>query len=66
VVVHLQEISVREYILTKNESRILKAFLSDGTKLEGFSMLVFRAKQSKKRLADDLALVKKVLKKARD
>jgi hypothetical protein len=64
VVVHLQKISVREYVLTENERAILKQFLSDGTKLQGLSMLVFRARQAEKRLADDLALVKKVLKKA--
>jgi hypothetical protein len=64
VAVHRQEISVREYVLTRNERKILKAFLSDGTKLQGLSMLVFRARQSRKRLVDDLVLVQKVLKKA--
>jgi hypothetical protein len=64
VVVHRQEISVREYVLTQNERRILSAYLMDGTKLQGLSMLVFRARQAEKRLADDLALAKKVLKKA--
>jgi hypothetical protein len=52
--------------LTENERGILKQFLSDGTKLQGLSMLVFRARQSEKRLADDLALVQKVLKKVGD
>jgi hypothetical protein len=55
---------MREYVLTDNERKILKQFLSNGTKLQGFSMLVFRARQAEKRLADDLALVRKVLKKA--
>lgn len=55
---------MREYVLTRNERKILKAFLSDGTKLQGLSMLVFRARQSRKRLVDDLVLVQKVLKKA--
>ena len=51
-------------MLTENERKILRQFLSTGDKLQGFSMLLFRARQSEKRLADDLALVKKVLKKA--
>jgi len=54
---------MREYVLTNNERRILKQFLSTGDKLQGFSMLVFRARQSGKRLADDLALLQRVLKK---
>jgi len=54
---------LREYILTQNEKKILKAYLSNETKLQGFSMLVFRARQSEKRLADDLALLQRVLKK---
>ena len=62
-VVHRWQISMREYVLTNNERRILKQFLSTGDKLQGFSMLVFRARQSGKRLADDLALLQRVLKK---
>jgi len=54
---------MREYILTQNERKILKQFLSTGDKLQGFSMLVFRARQSQKRLTDDLTLLHKVLRK---
>lgn len=57
---------MREYILTDNERKILKAYLSKETKLQGFSMLVFRARQSEKRLRDDLALLHRILKKTGD
>lgn len=55
---------MREYVLTDNERAILKRFVSTGDRMQGLSMLVFRAKQSERRLSEDLALVKKALRKA--
>jgi hypothetical protein len=49
--------------LTNNEKAILKRFLSDDTKIQGLSMLVFRAKKVRKTLSEDLTLIDSVLEK---
>ena len=54
---------VREYILTSREREILQRFLEKGEKLNGFSSLIYYLKRSKKRLEEDLKLIKDVLEK---
>lgn len=56
-------ISLREYILTSREKRILEVFIGSGAKLDGFSVLVIRLKRAKKRLMGDLELIKATLEK---
>lgn len=57
---------MREYILTKRERGILKAFLESGLKLEGFTLLRMRMEKAYGRLKDDLLLVEKALEKLKE
>ena len=53
---------MREYILTEQEKQIIKKFLETGEKLEGFRMLLSRAKKIQA-INADLDLIKKFLAK---
>jgi len=57
-------ISVRGYILTERERKILKAYIEENVKLDGFSILALRLKRAKKeRVLNDLELMEKALEK---
>jgi len=56
-------ISVRQYILTQRERKILEAFIESNSKLDGFSILVIRLKRASKRIMNDVALIKGALEK---
>jgi len=59
----LQVISVREYVLTQRERKILEDFIESGIKLNGFSVLVIRLKRANKRLMTDMKLIRTTLEK---
>jgi len=59
----LPVISVREYVLTSRERKILEAFIESGVKLDGFSVLAIRLKRASRRLMEDLELIKAALNK---
>ena len=54
---------MRNYILTEKEREILKVFLENGLKLDGFSVLILRLKKAEKSLKEDLELIDATLKK---
>jgi len=56
-------ISMREYVLTSRERRILEAFIESGMKLNGFSVLAIRLKRARKRLIEDMMLITATLEK---
>ena len=56
-------ISMREYILTERERKILETFIKQGIKLDGFSVLALRLERSNKKLIEDIELIKATLKK---
>ena len=58
-----QAISMREYILTPRERKILETFVEEGLKLDGFSVLAIRLKRAGRRLMEDTELIKEALKK---
>lgn len=60
---NLLVVSVREYLLTSRERRILEAFVENGVKLDGFSVLTIRVKRASQRLTEDLELIKAALNK---
>jgi hypothetical protein len=53
---------MREYILTDQEKLIIKKYLENGEKLEGFRMLLSRCR-SIESVNDDLELIKQFLAK---
>jgi hypothetical protein len=53
---------MREYILTDQEKQIIKKYLENGEKLEGFRMLLSRCR-SIESVNDDLELIKQFLAK---
>lgn len=59
----LQLVSMREYILTQRERKILETFVESGVKLNGFSVLSIRLKRAKRRLMEDLKLINASLEK---
>ena len=54
-------ISVRGYILTERERKILKAYVEKNIKLDGFSVLSLRLKRANSTILADAELVKKAL-----
>lgn len=54
---------MREYILTEQEKNIIKKYLETGEKLEGFRMLLSRARNMQT-INTDLELIKQFLVKA--
>ena len=55
---------MRDYILTPVERKIIKEYLETGKKLEGFKVLLHRArKQKTQQIADDEELLKQFLAK---
>ena len=59
----LQVVSVREYILTPRERKILEAFVESGVRLDGFSVLIIRLKRASKKLMQDMELITTALEK---
>jgi hypothetical protein len=56
---------MREYILTPTERKIVKEYLDSGKKLEGFKVILCRArKQQPEQITEDVELLKKLLAKA--
>ena len=60
---NLLAVSVREYILTLRERKILETFVESGVKLNGFSVLSIRLKRASGKLTDDLKLINAALEK---
>ena len=57
-------ISLRRYLLTERERKILKAYIEENVKLDGFSVLALRLKRWKKKpTLNDLELMDKALEK---
>ena len=57
-------ISLRRYLLTERERKILKAYIEEDVKLDGFSVLALRLKRWKKKpTLNDLELMDKALEK---
>ena len=54
---------MREYILTDQERQIIKKYIETGEKLEGYRMLVSRARNMQT-ISEDLELIKQFLQKA--
>jgi hypothetical protein len=55
---------MRSYVLTKRERKILKAYVEENVKLDGFSVLALRLKRwEKKPILNDLELMDKALEK---
>jgi hypothetical protein len=58
---------MREYILTPAEKQIIKEYLETGRKLEGFYVLVHRAKKLKpEETESELALIQQFLEKVKE
>ena len=57
-------ISLRRYLLTERERKILKAYIEENIKLDGFAILALRLKRAKRELVlNDLELMEKALEK---
>ena len=54
---------VRSYILTEHERKILKRFLENGEKLNGFRTLLTYLRRNYKQLEEDLKLISKTIQK---
>jgi hypothetical protein len=56
---------MRDYILTPIERKIIEEYLESGKKLEGFKVILFRArKQNPQQISTDVELIKQLLKKS--
>lgn len=56
---------MRDYILTPTERKIIKEYLETGKKLEGFKVILHRArKQNPKQISEDVELIGELLRKA--
>lgn len=60
---NLLAISMREYILTQRERKILETFIESGIKLNGFSVSAIRLKRAAERLMEDIKLISATLEK---
>jgi len=56
-------VSVRGYILTERERKILQAYVKEGVKLDGFSVLSLRLKRASATILADVELVNETLRK---
>ena len=57
---------MRDYILTPGEKQIIKRYLENGERLEGFYVLLHRArKQKPERINEEMELIKQFLIKAK-
>jgi 5-bromo-4-chloroindolyl phosphate hydrolysis protein len=56
---------MREYVLTEQETAIIKKYLENGEKLEGFKMLLSRCK-SIETVNADLELIKQFISKVEE
>jgi len=59
-------VSVRGYILTERERKILQAYVKEGVKLDGFSVLSLRLKRASSTILSDVDLVRKTLEKLKN
>jgi hypothetical protein len=59
-------VSVRGYILTERERKILQAYVEEGVKLDGFSVLSLRLKRASSTILSDVDLVRKTLEKLKN
>ena len=55
--------TVRSYILTERERKILKRFVESGEKLNGYRILLHYLKKARDQLKDDLTLIEAALEK---
>lgn len=56
--------SMRTYILTDYDKKIIRAFLENDLNLNGFNVLKLRLTRALPRLEEDLALIRRFLEKA--
>ena len=57
-------VSLRSYLLTQRERKILKMYVEENVKLDGFSVLALRLKRWKREpVLNDLELMEKALEK---
>lgn len=56
---------MREYILTDKERQIIKRFIETGEKLEGFKIILHRARNMQT-VTNDLELIKVLLSKVQE
>jgi len=54
---------MRNYLLTSREREILKKFIEEDVKLDGFRVLIHLITKHLDRIKDDLALIEKALHK---
>jgi hypothetical protein len=54
---------MRGYIFTENERQIIRRWLEENLKLNGFAVLAFRIKQTRERLREDYKLLEEALKR---
>ena len=54
---------MRNYVFTQREREIVEAYLRRGLKLDGFQVLAGRIRRNSKKLMNDLALLKQIMKK---
>ena len=54
---------MRSKILTEHEKHLLRVFLTEGIRQEGFRVLLHRIRKNVNRIKDDMELMLKVLEK---
>jgi len=59
-------VSMRGYVLTERERKILQAYVKEGVKLDGFSVLSLRLKRASSTILSDVDLVRKTLEKLKN
>jgi hypothetical protein len=59
-------VSMRAYILTKREQKILVAYVEKNIRLDGFSVLSLRLKRASSKILADVELVKLALEKMKN
>lgn len=55
--------SMRNYVLTDKERKILRTFIESDLKLNGFSVLMLRLRNGRDQIAEDLKLIDAALAK---
>lgn len=54
---------LRQRILTEREKKILKTYVEEGVKLDGFSVLILRSQRNEAKLKGELELIEAALRK---
>jgi hypothetical protein len=57
---------MRGYVLTERERKILKTYVEENVKLDGFSVLSLRLKRASSTILSDVDLVRKTLEKLKN